>query len=164
MCLSKELGTIKIEFWNKVFVLYQSVLPVQKKKPLDKFLQSVQAILFVSHLSFFQCRHRNIFNRPPFFKRPPPSLKINLSLLPNWRRNGDSENTKMPASLTDRSYFFCALSTPERNTITHSTLHSRCLCVKLVFQGKYQLFSDRRHLLQSFPFLSMLYLPCDVFG
>lgn len=41
MCLSKELGTIKIEFWNKVFVLYQSVLPVQKKKPLDKFLQSV---------------------------------------------------------------------------------------------------------------------------
>lgn len=30
MCLSKELDTIKIEFWNKVFVLYQSVLPVQK--------------------------------------------------------------------------------------------------------------------------------------
>lgn len=32
MCLSKELDTIKIEFWNKVFVLYQSELPVQKKK------------------------------------------------------------------------------------------------------------------------------------
>lgn len=44
MCLSKELDTIKIEFWNKVFVLYQSVLPVQKKKNFFKqisFLQSV---------------------------------------------------------------------------------------------------------------------------
>lgn len=46
MCLSKELDTIKIEFWNKVFVLYQSELPVQKKKKKNffkqiSFLQSV---------------------------------------------------------------------------------------------------------------------------
>lgn len=37
MCLSKELDTIKIEFWNKVFVLYQSELPVQKKKKKKTF-------------------------------------------------------------------------------------------------------------------------------